>query len=237
MKKFWRFITSFILILTLIIAAFEFFRCGQYVVNSFKFNTYQGYMWLGIGMVGFVIIAAIFFRKNLDIMQTMTHEGAHMLIGSLFLRKKIYQFNAKSSDSLTQNDNTLGFVQSNARDYNIFSTLAPYMLPYITFLMIFFRLMIKNECLPIIDFIIGFTLMFHFTCWKKDTRSDQSDLRACGVFRSYLFIYTFVLFNLAIILYSLGGGTSEPVNIVQANVTWFSQAWSDIQWIISLITK
>jgi len=194
-------------------------------------------MWLGIGMVGFIIIAALFFRKNLDIMQTMTHEGAHMLVGGLFLRKKIYQFNAKSSDSLSQNDNTLGFVQSNARSHNIFSTLAPYMLPYITFAMVLFRLMIKNECLPIIDFIIGFTLMFHFSCWKKDTRPDQSDIQACGVFRSYLFIYTFVLFNLAIILFSLGGGTAEPVNIIQANVKWFSQAYTDIQWIISLIIK
>lgn len=237
MSKFWRFLTSFVFMLTLVIAAFEFYRCGEYVVDSFKTNTYQGYMWLGIGMVAFIVIAALFFRKNLDIMQTMTHEGAHMLVGGLFLRKKIYQFNAKSSDSLSQNDNTLGFVASNATSTNIFSTLAPYMLPYITFAMVLFRLMIKNECLPIIDFIIGFTLMFHFTCWKKDTRRDQSDIQRCGVFRSYLFIYTFVLFNLAIILYSLGGGNSEPVNIIQANVEWFSKAWEDIKLMVSLIVK
>lgn len=192
-------------------------------------------MWLGIGMVAFIIIAAIFFRKNLDIMQTMTHEGAHMLVGGLFLRKKIYEFNAKSSETLTQNDNTLGFVSSNATSANLFSTLAPYMLPYLTFAMVLFRLMIKNECLPIIDFIIGFTLMFHFTCWKKDMRPDQSDIQRCGVFRSYLFIWTFIFFNMAIILYSLGGGMSEPVNIFQANVAWFDQVWKDILWLISSV--
>lgn len=192
-------------------------------------------MWLGIGMVAFIIIAAIFFRKNLDIMQTMTHEGAHMLVGGLFLRKKIYEFNAKSSETLTQNDNTLGFVSSNATSANLFSTLAPYMLPYLTFAMVLFRLMIKNECLPIIDFIIGFTLMFHFTCWKKDMRRDQSDIQRCGVFRSYLFIWTFIFFNMAIILYSLGGGMSEPVNIFQANVAWFDQVWKDILWLISSV--
>ena len=235
MQKLWRFLTSLIFIITLIITAFEFYICARYVINSFKADTYQGYMWLGIGMVAFVIIAAIFFRKNLDIMQTMTHEGAHMLVGGLFLRKKIYEFNAKSSETLTQNDNTLGFVSSNATSANIFSTLAPYMLPYITFAMVLFRLMIKNECLPIIDFIIGFTLMFHFTCWKKDMRTDQSDIQRCGVFRSYLFIWTFIFFNLAIILYSLGGGMNEPVNIIQANVEWFSKAWIDIKWLISLI--
>ena len=237
MQRLWRFITSLLFIITLIIAAFEFYICIRYVISSFTANTYQGYMWLGIGMVAFIIIAAIFFRKNLDIMQTMTHEGAHMLVGGLFLRKKIYEFNAKSSETLTQNDNTLGFVSSNAKSANLFSTLAPYMLPYLTFAMVLFRLMIKNECLPIIDFIIGFTLMFHFTCWKKDMRTDQSDIQRCGVFRSYLFIWTFIFFNLAIILYSLSGGISEPMNIIQANVTWFEQAWKDILWIISSFAK
>ena len=237
MQRLWRFITSLLFIITLIIAAFEFYICIRYVISSFTANTYQGYMWLGIGMVAFIIIAAIFFRKNLDIMQTMTHEGAHMLVGGLFLRKKIYEFNAKSSETLTQNDNTLGFVSSNAKSANLVSTLAPYMLPYLTFAMVLFRLMIKNECLPIIDFIIGFTLMFHFTCWKKDMRTDQSDIQRCGVFRSYLFIWTFIFFNLAIILYSLSGGISEPMNIIQANVTWFEQAWKDILWIISSFAK
>jgi hypothetical protein len=235
MQKIWRFITSLLFIITLTIAGLEFFRCAQSIYNSFSTNQYQGYLWLCVGMMSFVLIAIIFFRKNLDIMQTMTHEGAHMLVGGLFLRKKIYEFNAKSSDTLKQNDNTLGYVSSNAQSANIFSTLAPYMLPYITFAMVFFRLMIKNECLPIIDFIIGFTLMFHFSCWKKDMRIDQSDIQRCGVFRSYLFIWTFIFFNLAIIFYSLGGGMTEPVNIIQANVEWFSKAWTDIKWLVSLI--
>lgn len=235
MQKIWRFITSLLFIITLIITGLEFFRCAQSIYNSFSTNQYQGYLWLCVGMMSFVLIAIIFFRKNLDIMQTMTHEGAHMLVGGLFLRKKIYEFNAKSSDTLKQNDNTLGYVSSNAQSANIFSTLAPYMLPYITFAMVFFRLMIKNECLPIIDFIIGFTLMFHFSCWKKDMRIDQSDIQRCGVFRSYLFIWTFIFFNLAIIFYSLGGGMTEPVNIIQANVEWFSKAWIDIKWLVSLI--
>lgn len=237
MQGIWRFISCFIFTLTLILAAFEFYRCGISVVDSFSAGTYQGYMWLGIGMIVFVICALLIFRKNLDIMQTMAHEGAHMLVGGLFLRKKIYQFNAKSSDTLSYKDNTLGFVSSNAKSANIFSTLAPYMFPYISFAILLIRLMIKNECLPIIDFIIGFTLMFHFSCWKKDMRPDQSDLKICGVFRSYLFIFTFILFNLAIILYSLGGGTSKPVNIIQANVQWFSQAWNDIIWLIHYIGK
>ena len=170
-------------------------------------------------------------------MQTMSHEGAHMLIGALFLRRKIYQFNAKSSDSLTYGDNTLGFVSSSrsSNRINILSTLAPYMLPYLTFLLLLFRLMIKNECLPIIDVVIGFSMMFYFLCWKKDTRRDQSDIRLCGVFLSYLYIATFLLFNISLIIYSVSGGISDPVNIIGAIKQYFVQTWNDIMMLVDLI--
>ena len=170
-------------------------------------------------------------------MQTMSHEGAHMLVGALFLRRKIYQFNAKSSDAISYGDNTLGFVSSsrNGNRISIMSTLAPYMLPYLTFLLLLFRLMIKNECLPIIDVIIGFSLMFYILCWKKDTRRDQSDIQLCGVFLSYLYIATFLLLNISLIIYSLSGGVSEPMNIIEAVKHYFVQTWNDIMMLVDLI--
>ena len=170
-------------------------------------------------------------------MQTMSHEGAHMLVGALFLRRKIYQFNAKSSDALSYGDNALGFVSSEAKNgrISIMSTLAPYTLPYITFVLLLFRLMIKNECLPIIDVIIGFSLMFYFLCWKKDTRRDQSDIQVCGIFLSYLYIITFVLFNISLIIYSVSGGITEPMNIIEAVKLYFTQTWNDVLMVVDLI--
>ncbi|MBR0324461.1 MAG: hypothetical protein IIX06_08260, partial [Bacteroidales bacterium] len=190
-----RFLTIFLLLVAIVVAAFEFYRTLQYAVDASMNQLYSGYMWMAVGFVIYLIFHKFFFRKNIDIMQTMSHEGAHMLVGALFLRRKIYQFNAKSSDALSFNDNALGFVSSEVKNgrISIMSTLAPYTLPYITFVLLFFRLMIKNECLPIIDVIIGFSLMFYFLCWKKDTRLDQSDIQICGVFLSYLYIITFVL--------------------------------------------
>jgi hypothetical protein len=198
---------------------------------------YSGYMWMAVGFVIYLIFHKFFFRKNIDIMQTMSHEGAHMLVGALFLRRKIYQFNAKSSDSLSFNDNALGFVSSEVKNgrISIMSTLAPYTLPYITFVLLFFRLMIKNECLPIIDTIIGFSLMFYFLCWKKDTRRDQSDIQLCGIFLSYLYIITFVLFNISLIIYSVSGGITEPMNIIEAVKLYFTQTWNDILMVVDLI--
>ena len=237
MSKFRRFITVFLLIIGLIIAAFEFYRTIAYAVNASMNQLYSGYLWMGVGFIVYLIFHKFFFRKNIDIMQTMSHEGAHMLIGALFLRRKIYQFNAKSADSLSYGDNTLGFVSSSrsSNRINILSTLAPYMLPYLTFVLLLFRLMIKNECLPILDVVIGFSLMFYFLCWKKDTRRDQSDIRLCGVFLSYLYIATFLLFNISLIIYSVSGGISDPMNIFGAISHYFTQTWNDIMMVVELI--
>ena len=239
MSKFRRFITIFLLVIAVIIATFEFYKTIMYAVNTSMNQQFSGYLWMGVGFIVYVIFHKFFFKKNIDIMQTMSHEGAHMLVGALFLRRKIYQFNAKSADSLSYGDNTLGFVSSSRKGnhINILSTLAPYMLPYLTFLLLLFRLMIKNECLPIVDVIIGFSLMFYFFCWKKDTRRDQSDIQLCGVFLSYLYIITFLLFNLSIIIYAVSGGISEPLNIFGGIKQYFVQTWNDINWIVDLIKK
>lgn len=239
MSKFRRFITIFLLVIAVIIATFEFYKTIMYAVNTSMNQQFSGYLWMGVGFIVYVIFHKFLFKKNIDIMQTMSHEGAHMLVGALFLRRKIYQFNAKSADSLSYGDNTLGFVSSSRKGnhINILSTLAPYMLPYLTFLLLLFRLMIKNECLPIVDVIIGFSLMFYFFCWKKDTRRDQSDIQLCGVFLSYLYIITFLLFNMSIIIYAVSGGVSEPLNIFGGIKQYFVQTWNDINWIVDLIKK
>lgn len=237
MSKIRRFITILILLILVIVVSFEFYRTIAYAFATLNQNMYSGYLWLGVGFLLYLIFHRFVFRKNIDIMQTMSHEGAHMLVGALFLRRKIYEFNAKSSDSLSYGDNTLGYVSSSRKGnyISVMSTLAPYMLPYLTFVLLLFRLMIKNECLPIIDVIIGFSLMFYFFCWKKDTRRDQSDIQLCGVFLSYLYIITFVLFNLSLIIYSLSGGMTEPMNIFGAIGHYFTQTWNDILMLVDLI--
>lgn len=237
MSKFRKFITIFLLVIAVIVAAFEFYRTIMYAVNASMNQLFSGYLWMGVGFIVYVIFHKFLFKKNIDIVQTMSHEGAHMLVGALFLRRKIYQFNAKSADSLSYGDNTLGFVSSSRKGnyISIMSTLAPYMLPYLTFLLLLFRLMIKNECLPIVDVIIGFSLMFYFFCWKKDTRRDQSDIQLCGVFLSYLYIITFLLFNMSLIIYAVSGGISEPLNIIGGIKQYFVQTWNDILMVVELI--
>lgn len=66
-------------------------------------------------------------------------------------------------------------------------------------------------------------------------RLDQSDIQLCGPFLSYLYIITFILFNISLIIYSVSGGTSEPVNIIEAVKIYFTQTWNDILMIVDLV--
>lgn len=234
MKSFWKIISSIFFTLTALIAIFEVFRCGQFVFNSCKTGDYFGYIFLAAGLLLYFIVERLFFRKNLDILQTMSHEGAHMLVGGLFLRRRIYEFHAKSKDSMAPDESNLGFVTIGTKNPNILFYLAPYTLPYLTYILLLIRLMIKDECLPIIDVIIGITLMFYLKVWKKDTRFDQTDLKTCGIFRSVVFIITFVIFNISIILYSMGSVQKAPINVIDAFVMYFKQFYNDILWLISL---
>ena len=235
MRKLWQFITLLFMIPAFILAAFEFFRCGQYVWYSVISGSCQSYIFLIIGIAAFVLASKTFFKKNLEFVQTLTHERAHLLVATLLLRRKVVEFNAKSIERLKEGEN-LGEVWSVGTP-NIVLSLAPYMLPYVTFLFLLIRLMIKNEYLFVFDFIIGFSLMHHILCWKRDIGLHQTDIQTSGILRSYLYIWTFIFFNLAIILYSLGGGSDAPVNILQANVKWFSRAWIDIGYMFSSITR
>ena len=88
MSKFRKFITIFLLVLGVIVAAFEFYRTVAYAFVETTNSRYSGYLWVGAGFLLYSIMHRFVFRKNIDIMQTMSHEGAHMLIGALFLRRK-----------------------------------------------------------------------------------------------------------------------------------------------------
>lgn len=80
MSKFRKSITIFLLVIAIIVAAFEFYRTMIYAINASMNQLYSGYLWMGVGFVVYIFFHKFIFRKNIDIMQTMSHEGAHMLV-------------------------------------------------------------------------------------------------------------------------------------------------------------
>lgn len=209
---------------------FELYRSAAFAYGQTAGGFYNGYLYAAIGMLLCAVLTNTILKKNKILHQTMVHEGAHMLVGGLFLRRTITSFNATAESG--------GEINYMGRK-NIFMSLAPYYLPYLTFGLLFIRLMIKPECLFIIDILIGVTLMFHISCFVSQTHSQQSDIRGNGLMLSYLFIATFVAFNMAVIIYSLGfaGSKTEPVDILNANVLFFRQSYADIVSLINFIAK
>lgn len=51
----------------------------------------------------------------------------------------------------------------------------------------------------------------------------------------WLFIIAALMFNFSIIIYSLSLDTNGTINILKANVLYFTQSWDYILWLISLL--
>lgn len=51
----------------------------------------------------------------------------------------------------------------------------------------------------------------------------------------WLFINAALMFNFSTIIYSLSLDTNGTINILKANVLYFTQSWDDILWLISLL--
>ena len=51
----------------------------------------------------------------------------------------------------------------------------------------------------------------------------------------WMFIIAALMFNFSIIIYSLSLDTNGTINILKANVLYFTQSWDDILWLISLL--
>ena len=51
----------------------------------------------------------------------------------------------------------------------------------------------------------------------------------------WLLIIAALMFNFSIIIYSLSLDTNGTINIIKANVLYFTQSWDDILWLISLL--
>ncbi|MBN1596306.1 hypothetical protein JW933_10310 [candidate division FCPU426 bacterium] len=80
---------------------------------------------------------------------------------------------------------------------NFFIALAPYFFPLYTFLLLPIYVIAAPQFHPILAFVIGCTLAFHFALTLHSLRDKQSDIAQVGVFFSLSFVY---LMNLLVIV-------------------------------------
>lgn len=154
------------------------------------------YKWFGIGFIGFLVLR-IFVRKNMEWFETFSHELTHTIVGLMFFQR-IYSFNAGEGEGyIERSGNGLGHV---------FISLAPYCLPIYTYLFLLIRFFIVPEYIWIFDLLIGATFAFHCFCFKTQIGNYQTDINQFSLVFSYLYITTFILFNVCILLFSFFDG-------------------------------
>ena len=176
---------------------------------------YLLYKWFGAGFAVYFLLHLLpFVRKNEEFLQTFSHELTHTIVGLMF-GQKIHSFMAT--------DGAGGEIRHSGNRFGgIFIALAPYCLPVFTYAFLLLRIIGAWKQLMWFDIFIGFTTAFHATCFAKQTRNYQTDIKQHGYLKSYLFIAVFWLFNATIILLSIRKGIIKSVCYI------FPQYWNDI---------
>lgn len=214
MKTFLKYFFGLIILIPLL----ALFSVGLYKTVIGIIPIYKVYMWFGIG-IGAYLILGLIFKKNREWLQTFSHELTHTIVG-LFFFKKIHEFNANATGE--------GSIVSSGSG-NMVISLTPYFLPIFTLFFLIIRTFVNEQSLPVFDVIIGFTFAFHLGCFISQTGSYQTDLQKHGLFLSYIFIFTFLIMNIAIVLLSI------DVNLWIAFKNFFVNCWEDARWFINWI--
>lgn len=192
----------------------------------------ENYKWMALGVILFMTIRYMIirlhwpFRKgtgkaNLEAMETFMHEFTHQLV-ALFLGRRLHSFHVERYSGMVStsgNENT-----------HLPVALAPYCLPWLTLLFVVARVMIKPEWIWLYDMIIGLSAGFHGICIYKDTSSKQQDINQYPLYFSYLYIATFLVFNIMIIIVSIG----KNYDIVETGQYVLHDFWETIS---SIFTK
>ncbi len=176
---------------------------GTWTDHTTKLDNYK---WTALGVILFMAIRYMIiklhwpFRKgtgktNLEAMETFMHEFTHQIV-ALFLGRRLHSFHAEQYSGMVYtsgNENT-----------HLPVALAPYCLPWQTLIFVVARVMIKPEWIWLYDMIIGLSIGFHGVCVYKQTRNNQTDINQFPLYFSYLYIATFLVLNITIILVCIG---------------------------------
>lgn len=150
------------------------------------------YEWTAVGIVAFLLLKGL-LRRNLEWMETFSHELTHTVVSLLTLRK-VHQFKA--------GERTGEVTTSGGGLSEVFVSLAPYCLPIFTYLLLFIRPLVAKDGLWIFDILIGLTIAFHAVCFVTQTGNHQTDIKKYPLAFSYAYIAAALLFNINTMLVS-----------------------------------
>lgn len=218
MNKLTRTITSVILTLTALLSLYEFMKALIWAFDTLLLGTKtlrNVMLWFLAGGVVYYLVFGIVWRKYRNLIHTTIHEWLHAFMCMIMFRDVV-------SVQSTSED---GGVMYHRGEHNIFISLAPYTLPILAYL----TLIIAGLMPPAVKWpyvLVGFTFFLHMHAFKLQTRLDQPDLQESGIYRSVVFIATFLPMNIAICLYALKTTLWAGIG------TYFTSVWSDLSGLV-----
>lgn len=176
----------------------------HYFYRWFQNTSRSYYPWLIWIIIGGGVFPLVNKRwENSEMIKTLLHESAHMLVNLITFQQV---------DSLFASSSQGGVVWSrhmpNSKVPRYLSILAPYCFPYVTIILLIFRCLCTSSLLPVMDVLLGISVGLHLTCFKEQIGNHQTDIRSFPLWFSYTYIVHFWLFHAALLLCSFKPSTN-----------------------------
>lgn len=162
-------------------------------------------------IAGFAVYFGLFLMAamaralgSIGFLETLEHETIHALATKILL-ERVYAILVTAGPGVTSTSPGNAVV-------NPFIDMAPYCVPLLTLLLLPVYAFMPPQYLPIIEFLLGFTLAFHLVGLAREFRIIQKDLQVTG----FPLALTFVLFFNSVILVvvvSLVMGDPEQIGL------------------------
>jgi hypothetical protein len=145
--------------------------------------------WSIYGAITYLLLSLVLLGNRLRFLEFLEHELGHTIIALLhFYDVKVLLVN------------TEGGLIAYQGPSNFLVALAPYFLPVFTIPLVIVKPLIFSSVHNIFDFLIGFTLAFHYLALLKEFRFRQPDIQTTGPVFSLVLTVTLNVIFLVIIL-------------------------------------
>jgi hypothetical protein len=137
--------------------------------------------WCIYGAIFYVLIYALVFRGKYSrkFYEHLKHESAHSMVGYIFLRRTRKLVVNPEATYAGEETSQVAYLNLSGPDFLV--SLAPYYFPSFTIPLLIIRLFVSSPIHKVIDFLIGFTLAFHYISLKNEFGLKQDDIKEMGL--------------------------------------------------------
>jgi len=168
--------------------------------NVFKNFNLGLYWWFLLGVLVYPLLRRYLAPRSeraasaFNGVETLSHEFSHSLVG-FFTGRRIHSFHVEENS---------GQVVTSGSGWSVpLVSLAPYTLPFLTYVGLALRTLIAWQNTWLFDILIGVTLGFHIVCFARETRLYQTDInRFATLWFPFLYIAVWAVFNFNVIAVS-----------------------------------